>query len=48
MVEEFAERRGRVSPARLLPVDGVQALVDEESQPAEQVNPTGSLEQQQS
>lgn len=48
MVEEFTERRGGVCPARLLPVNGVQALVDEQAQPTEQVNPTGSLEQQQS
>jgi len=40
MVEELAQRRGGVRASRLLPVDGVQTLVDEEAQGAKHTGPT--------
>lgn len=40
MVEKFAQRRWGIRASRLLPVDGVQTLVDEQTQRAEQAGPT--------
>lgn len=44
MVEELPERRAAVGPAGLFPVDGVQTLVDEEAEGAEDEGPRRSLE----
>lgn len=43
VVKQLAQRRAAVGAPSLLPVDGVQRLVDEEAHSAKQVRPEGSL-----
>lgn len=43
VVKQFPQWRAAIGAPGLLPVDGVQRLVDEEAHGAEQVRPEGSL-----
>ena len=43
MVEQLAQRRGGAGPTRLLPVAGIQSLIDEQSHGEEDERPGGHL-----